>query len=331
MLRAVNPRLKNLGLQLLPWAVSACALVYVFGYRIDWHSIPKASENANVPLFVAITVWDKISFFLCWGLLQAMAVRRFLEPVPVREVMEVKGASELVRTVNNSLADATFLYGVTQLVRGASVAHVVAIASIPFVTHAFVLLIQVTVVLPFLPGGAERNMDVIFATALSWLIVIITTIGVQRGYLRRLVQRFEVGAWIDSVKPIEMLPFVGWFMLFGVYDVMIQGFASRAFGIHIDWLALVARIPIMYIALVLPSLGNFGTREIAWASLFEDFATRESLYAFALWTNAIFLAMHVLVGSLFLGRAISLVRAVRAARRQGVDLPNRILRHPIDS
>jgi len=331
MLRLVNPRLKNLGVQLLPWAVSACALVYVFGYKIDWHAIPEATENANMPLFVAITVWDKISFFVCWGLLQAMAVRRFLEPVPIRKVMAVKGASELVRTVNNSLADATFLYGVTQLVRSASVAHVVAIASIPFVTHAFALLIQVTIVLPFLEGGMEANKEVIVAAGLSWGVVIITTIGVQGGYVRRLVQRFEVGAWIDNVKPKEMLPFVGWFMLFAVYDVMIQGFASRAFGIEISWMALVARIPIMYIALVLPSLGNFGTREIAWASLFEDYAARESLYAFALWTNTIFLAMHVLVGSIFVGRAIALVRDVRAARREGVDLPNRILRHPIDS
>lgn len=331
MLRSVIARLKNLGVQILPWAVSACALVYVFGYKIDWHSIPKASENANVPLFVAITVWDKISFFICWGLLQAMAIRRFLEPVPIRKIMAIKGASELVRTVNNSLADATFLYGVTQLVRSASVAHVVAIASIPFVTHAFVLLIQVSIVLPFLAGGLAGNLDVTIAAGLSWGIVIIATIGVQGGYLRRLVQRFELGAWIDSVKPREMLPFVGWFMLFGIYDVMIQGLAARAFGIEIDWMALVARIPLMYIALVLPSLGNFGTREIAWASLFSDFGTRESLYAFALWTNTIFLAMHVLVGSIFLSRAISLVREVRAARREGVELPNRILRHPIDS
>ncbi len=331
MLRPVNPRLKSIGIQLLPWFVSACALIYVFGFRIDWHAIPEATDSANMPLFVAITVWDKISFFICWGLLQAMAVRRFIEPVPIRKVMAVKGASELVRTVNNSLADATFLYGVTQLVRSASVANVVAVASIPFVTHAFVLLIQVTIVLPLLSGGMAQNMDVVTAAGICWLVVIITTIGVRRGYLRRLVQRFEVGAWIDNVKPREMLPFVGWFMLFGIYDVMIQGFAARAFGLHIDWGALVARIPIMYIALVLPSLGNFGTREIAWASLFQEYGSRESLYAFALWTNSIFLAMHVLVGSIFLSRAMSLVREVRAARAKGVELPTRILRHPIDS
>ena len=75
--------------------VSAVALAYVFGYAIDWKAIPDATAQANVPLFVIITIADKMLFFLVWGFIQALAIRRFVEPVPVRKVLAVKGGSEL--------------------------------------------------------------------------------------------------------------------------------------------------------------------------------------------------------------------------------------------
>ncbi|MCP4038205.1 MAG: hypothetical protein GY733_14790 [bacterium] len=320
----------SIGRQLLPWTISIGAMVYVFGYRIDWQSIPDATANANLPLFIAITVFDKLSFFVVWGLFQAAAIRQFVERVPIREIMAVKGASELVRTVNNSLADATFLLGVAQLVRSAGVARVVAIASIPFVAHFAVLLIQATLALAVLEGGIGANRDVSVLVAFSWLAVIVIWVAVRWGYMRIALERLGIGGWIDTVKPRELIPYVAWFGLFGIYDVAIQGLAARSFGLDISWIALVARIPVMYFALLIPSLGNFGTREIAFATLFEEYGSRESLYAFALWTNTIFLAMHVIIGVVFLSRAIVLVREVREARELGTPVPQPILRDAID-
>ena len=305
-------------------------MVYVFGYRIDWQAIPEATADANLPLFIAITVFDKLSFFVVWGLFQAAAIRQFIERVPIRKIMAVKGASELVRTVNNSLADATFLLGCTQLLHSVGVARVVAIASIPFVTHFAVLLIQATAALPLLPGGATGNPDVLALVVLSWVVVGLVWVAYRWGYMKLAFEKLGIGGWIDTVKPRELLPYVGWFGVFGIYDVMIQGFAARSFGLEIDWIALVARIPVMYFALLIPSLGNFGTREIAFANLFEEYGSREALYAFALWTNTIFLAMHVVIGAVFLNRALVLVREVRAARKEGTPVPQPILRDAID-
>ena len=124
----------------------------------------------------------------------------------------------------------------------------------------------------------------------------------------------------------QLLPFVGWFVLFAIFDVAIQGAASRSFGVPISWLALMARIPILYLAISIPSLGNFGTREIAWRNLFEGYGDDASLYAFALWTNVIFLIMHALIGGLFFSRAVALVRGVRAARKQGEVIREPVLR-----
>lgn len=319
-------RLSNLLRRLLPWIVSAGTLGYVFGYAIDWQAIPDATAGANMPLFVGITIADKLMFFFVWGLLQAEAIRRFVEPVAVRDVLEVKGGSELVRTLNNSLADAVFMFGVSQLTRG-RMAAVVAVATIPFGCHFAVLLLQTTGALFFLEGDWSANRDVLTVVALGWLGVALVAVAQRVGFWRRLFQNSGLTAWIDRVRARDLLPFVGWFVLFAFFDVLIQGLASRAFGVSIPWIDLAARLPILYIVMSIPSLGNFGTREIAWAQSFADYGTREALIAFALWTNVVFLVMHAAIGVFFLSRALALVRDMRKARAEGDSLPKQPFLH----
>jgi hypothetical protein len=321
--------MRTLRRQLLPWLITAGALGYVFGYAIDWAAIPAATERANLPLFIGITVFDKIAFFLFWGFIQAGVIRKFIERVPVRNVLQVKGGAELVRTVNNGLADAAFFYGLSLLVPG-RLAAVVMASTLPFACHFGVLLLQATFSLALLPGGVTENADVATAVGLGWTLVAASFIAGQFGVWRRLMSTLGLTTWIGRVRFRELLPFVGWFVLFAIFDVTIQGLASRSFGVPIPWLALMARIPILYVAISIPSLGNFGTREIAWANLFEGHGEDAALYAFALWTNVIFLVMHALIGALFFGRAIALLRGVRQARQEGEEIRGPLLRDASD-
>ncbi|MCG8589409.1 MAG: hypothetical protein MJE66_08960 [Proteobacteria bacterium] len=315
--------------RLLPWAISAGALGYVFGYAIDWEAIPEATERANLPLFFFFTFLDKAAFFLVWGFLQAEVIRRFVEPVSMRSVFEVKGGSELLRTVNHSLADAAFLLGVAQLVR-ARVATVVIVATIPFGCHFLVLLLQATASLPFLAGGLAANRDVAIGVGVGWVVALGIFTASRLGLWQRAADASGIGSWWGRVRLIELAPFVGWFVLFTCFDVWVQGMASRAFGVEIDWLALASRIPLLYVALSLPSLGNFGTREIAWAQCFSEYAERETLVAYALWTNGAFLVLHVAIGILFLGRAVRLVRELRRARADGETVRPPLLHDAVD-
>jgi hypothetical protein len=242
--------------------------------------------------------------------------------------MEVKGGSELVRTLNNSLADAAFMFGVSQLTRG-KMAAVVAVATIPFGCHFGVLLLQTTLALSFLEGGWEGNRDVVAVVAFGWLGVAAVAVAQRVGFWRRLFRNSGLTAWIERVRTRDLLPFVGWFVVFAFFDVLIQGLASRAFGVTIPWLDLAARLPILYIVMSIPSLGNFGTREIAWAESFADYGTRETLISFALWTNVVFLVMHAAIGIFFLSRALALVRDMRKARAAGDDLPREPFLHDV--
>jgi hypothetical protein len=315
--------------RLLPWAISAAALGYVFGYATDWDALVRATEGANLPLYLGYTVADKMIFFLWWGILQAAVVRRFVAPVSIRELIAVRGGAELLRTVNNPVADAGFLYGVLRLTQG-RIAAVVAVATIPLATHFFILLLQATLSLAFLRGGPAANRDILVAVSISWTLLACIFVAMRTGLWERKVASTRFGAWTRNLSFRTMAPFVGWFALLAAFDVMIQGLASRAFGIEIEWWALAGRIPLLYVALSLPSFGNYGTREITWSFCFAEFADRDVLVAYAFATNTVFLMLHVVIGVIFLPRALALISEIRRARREGVKVPRPLIHDASD-
>lgn len=302
----------------LPWLVSAALLAYVFGWATDWVRLQQALLAANVPLFLALATLDRLVFFAIWTWLQALALRRFVSHVPVRSVFAVRGGSELIRTLSNPASDAAFFMGLARLA-GGRLDAVLGVALVPTLIHFLVMLVVMTLALPFVEGGFAANRATWITAATLWGIVFALALGVRLSArvripipglvaLRRWMERF-------SFRDLRIF-FLGFFVL-ALFDIGVQGLASRAFGIHIDWLALAARIPILYLALAIPTLGNFGTREVAWSSLFAEFGNRDELLAYALGVNAVFLVINLLLGLLFLPRALQLLDTMRRARREG--------------
>jgi len=315
--------------RILPWIVSLSALVYVFGFATDWERLTHATAQANLPVFILVASLDKLVFFLVWAWMQAEALRRLVTPVPRREVLSVRAGSELFRAISNPLADAAFLLGVSRLT-GGRLDAIVTVALVPFVTHLLVLLIQLTVALPLLPGGAEENRLVAITALLGWLGVGLVALGLRFAPARRMPGVGRALAWLDQIPARQLMPFVGWFLVLAAFDVAIQGVATRAFGTPIPWVILAGRIPLLYLALAIPSVGNFGVREFSWAELYAEFGDRDALIAYAFATNAIFLFWNVVIGVLFLRRALALVTEVRRTRQSGEPVPAPMLHDALD-
>lgn len=316
---------------ILPWIVSAGLLFYVFNVATDWERLRAATERANLPLFLAYTTADRAAFFVVWALLQAAALRRFVAHVPVHSIIAIRGGSELLRAVSNPLSDGAFFLGLRELT-GGRLEAVLAAALVPAICHFLVLALQVTVTLPFLPGSFDSNRDVFIAAGITWFVVLVLAIGVRISATGSTLipGAKRVRNWLKRFPLREIRPFFFGFLAFTIFDVVIQGLASRAFGVDIAWTALAARIPLLYLALVTPSLGNFGTRELAWAGLFSEFGERDALIAYAFAVNSVFLILNVLIGTLFIKRALELVGEVRRARKAGEPTPAPLLRDPAD-
>jgi hypothetical protein len=327
----MNPTGSAAWRSVVPWIVSACLLVYVFGWATDWERLRAATERANLPLFVLCATADRLAFFGIWTWLSAAALRRFVVHVPVRSVFAIRGGSELARVVSNHLSDAAFFLGIVRLA-GGRIDAVVASALVPVVSHFFVMLVQMTLALPFLDGGLAGNPVVVGVAGTLWAIMATGALAV---WLFRSGRVSFPGieslvAWLDRFPLRELAPFLWGFTALALFDVQIQWLASRAFGVPIDWVSLAARIPIVYLSFIIPTLGNFGTRELAWAASFADYGPRDALIAYALAINTIFLVLNALLGVMFLGRALELIRAVRQARREGEPVPRPILHDPTD-
>jgi hypothetical protein len=311
----------------VPWAVSAALLAYAFGWATDWSRLGQALANADVPLLLVCATADRLAFFAIWSWLWAAALRQFVANVPVSAVVAVRGGSELLRTVSNPLSDAAFFLGLVRLAGGRFEA-VVSAAIVPTLTHFVVMVLQMTLMLPFL--GDDRR-DVLVGTGIGWAVLLGAAAAAAlaaRGVLRWRAAA-AIRSWLERFPFRTLWPFWIGFTALSVFDVLIQGLASRAFGIPIGWVELAARLPLVYFSFLIPTLGNFGTRELAWAALYSDFGTRDALVAYAFSINAIFLALNLAIGIIFLPRALELVAAVRQARRAGEPIA-RPLHDPTD-
>jgi len=313
--------------RIAPWGISLAALIWVFG-RTDWGKLVAATEGANLPVFLAVVVADKAVFFLVWALVQAEAIRRFVVPVSRKEVLSIRAGSELFRAINNPLADAAFLVGVARL-SGGKLEAVVAAGLIPFASHLLVLLTQASLMLPWLPGGIAANRDVFLTAVIGWSLVAAVSLLLRGRALRKNEMGERAVQWLDGVRARDFLPFLACFAALGAFDVTIQGLASRAFGVPIPWSALIARIPMLYLALSVPSVSNFGVREFTWATLFADHGSQDTLFAYAFATNTVFLLLNVMIGALFFRRAFELASEVRRTARRR-ELPQPLLHDAID-
>ena len=315
----------------LAWGVSAALLFYVFGYATEWDRLLAALREADIPRFLLFATADRLAFFVIWTWLSAAALRRFVAHVPVRSVIAVRGGSELARAVSNPLSDAAYFLGLVHL-SGGRLDAVIASALVPVVTHTFVMLVQMTLALPFQEGGVGRIPGLTLAAALAWLAMGGLAAALWGARTGRLETRWiaAINAWLERFPLRELTPFLLGFAALALFDIHIQWLASHAFGVPIDWMALAARLPVLYLTFAIPTLGNFGTRELAWAGLFGEYADRDHLIAYAFSINAIFLVLNVLIGVIFLSRALELIRAVRQARREGERLPRVIVGDPTD-
>ena len=197
---------------LLPWVVSIGLLLYVFNWATDWDRLKTATDQANLPLFLAFAAADRLAFFVVWSLLQAATLRRFVTHVPVRSVVAIRGGSELLRAISNPLSDAAFFLGLGRLT-GGKLEAVLAAALVPGICHLLVLTLQVTVAMPFLEGGFAANRDVFITAGITWTIVLVVAIGVRVSatHPTRVPGAQRVRDWLDRFPIREIRPFFIWF------------------------------------------------------------------------------------------------------------------------
>ncbi len=121
---------------------------------------------------------------------------------------------------------------------------VIASALIPGICHYTVMLVQMTIALPFQRAGADESVvtSVAVTVGVMWALLVTGAVSVAlvRSGRLRSPRIAVIAAWLERFPPQRIAPLLVGFAALAVFDIHIQWLASRAFGVALDWSALAA-------------------------------------------------------------------------------------------
>ncbi len=187
-------------------------------------------------------------------------------------------------------------------------------------TGLLALFVMALVVLPFRPAG--------FPAELAWTIGLICIVGIAAGLalidgrlLRGLIHRLPSSLQKKGDGFLEKFALAihrcGWralgaallvSVLFNLIQVGWWAAAARALGLDIAYSYLLLIVPVMALAVLVPSIGGLGVREnlspalFAGASLIAEQAVALTLLVFALERVASLLGAPIYLASLWRGK-----------------------------
>lgn len=100
--------------------------------------------------------------------------------------------------------------------------------------------------------------------------------------------------------PLPLLAELGALRLvFGLIFLVLIGAACRAFGVLVPWAYLLASVPLLLIAAMVPSVAGLGTGQIAFLEIFKAYGDKETLLACSLALSAGMLVLRATMGLVF--------------------------------
>lgn len=198
------------------------------------------------------------------------------------------------------------------------------------ITGLVMLFIMALLVLPFRPDG--------FSPQLTWIILISCLAGLMASFILlegSLIRRF--GAWLPGklspvgdgpvAKVMQAVQGCGWRAIAGalgvstIFNLMLVGWwyaAGRALGFEIPYSHYLLVVPLLSLALLVPSVGGLGVREVLAPYLFTT-ANLDSGDAAAQAVALSLLVFIIMRTASLLGAPVYIVSTLRRGRPKPLD------------
>ncbi|MGB3715305.1 MAG: lysylphosphatidylglycerol synthase transmembrane domain-containing protein [Candidatus Promineifilaceae bacterium] len=193
------------------------------------------------------------------------------------------------------------------------------------ITGLVMLFVMALLVLPFRPEG--------FPTTLAWIILISCLAGLSASLILlqgSLIRRF--GAWLPGklspvgdgpvARVLQAVQGCGWKAIAGalgvstVFNIMLVGWwyaAGQALGYEIPYTHYLLVVPLLSLALLVPSIGGLGVRELLAPYLFTS-ANLDSSDAAAQAVALSLLVFIIMRAASLLGAPVYIISTVRRGR-----------------
>ncbi len=294
--------------RLLPWAVAAALLVWVFsGIPVGefWAALGRGQFSWYIPSMLCLMT----GIFLADTLAISRTFSWFTAPMPYSTVLKIRGASYLMSVVNYNLG------------QGAIVLFANRAKGVPYgrATGTVLLLMGISLVVLLLMSGvglfvADAPKAVAFR---PYVVAMLSAFGLYLSVIAakpRFLYRWSVArpmldaglrghlAAMAVRAPHMLLVFLAHYL------------TMRAFGIHIPVLAFVSTMPFVSLMSAIPiSPQGLGTTQYAAVYFFSSFASgspaeqKATVLAYSLTTSVLAILFMLGTGLVFLRAGMALL------------------------
>ncbi len=298
----------------LPWLLTAAIASFLFR-RWDLRRVVETLAQARWGLFLALMVPWSMTYLALDTAAVTQAARRFLADVRWAEILPARAATYVLSLVNGNVAQG----GLAVWLAGRLSVPVLAAAGV-FLFLAFVEISQLVLYSTIgvaLTGtrvpGLARFQAIALAVLVAWL-----------AWAARRPARDSRGdagllSAFSRARVPDYLAILGIKSLSLGLAILVHWQALRLFGIEVPLLALLANLPLVFLASAVPLSAGKLHASVAWALLFGAWAPEEKLGAYSLASHLTFLVLNALLGLAFVPRVGREIwdQAERYARSRG--------------
>lgn len=284
---------------LLPWILT----VLIFAYLFRKWPVAKVVESfaaARWGLYLALMAPYSVAYFMIDTLAVTTAVRRFHAPVRYRDILPVRAVTYVLALVNSNVGQGGLALW---LHRRAGVPFLAMAGTILFL--AFVEVYQLVLyssVGVAIAGTRLPGMGTVYFVAYALLAAFL-------GYFNGLGALGVARPAPGLLSTFGRARLTDYLLILAIKSTSLglaiatHWAALQLFGMHVPFDALLANLPLVFLASAVPLTVAKLHASVAWAYLLEQYAPGEGLIAYSVAAHLTFLVMNALIGVAFLPRA----------------------------
>lgn len=316
--RSVRQRL----LKLLPWVITLGIFIVIFR-RVPIPELLEALAQAHLRPYLALMAPYSMIYCLVDTFVLTRAITWFHQPVRYARVLPVRAAAYILSLLNPGLG------------QGGTAFYIHRREGVPFVemvgTIVFLVVIEFGQLALYAAIGIFIIQPQLAAVFAPFYVVFIAAFAIALTYVRhgfapllRVLQALSRLAGRERhdtprssgprARILHTLQSAGLrhYLLALLYKapnfflaILVHYLAVQQFGLQIPFLALLAFLPVVFLAASLPiTVAHLGTSQAAWLFFFSAYGAEARLLAYSLAAHFTFMMLNSLIGLCFLRQAL---------------------------
>ena len=282
---------------IIPWALTILLFVFLFS-RIPVDQVIATLQQAQWGLYLAVLFPYSCLYLLLDTAAVTIAVRRFHAPVKYTEMIPVRAVTYVLSLVNHNVA------------QGGLALWLWRKENIPFLgiasTMVFLAFLEISDLILVSSIGAGIAGTAVPGLSESYFVLYAVLAGIVfyfRGLKLLGVQRPAPGllSTFDKARIVDYLAILSFKATALLLAAVLNWAAVGFFGMDIPFFAMLANLPLIYLASAVPlTVAKLGTAQAAWVFLLGSYAPEANLLAYSLCAHLMFLVMNAFLGVCFL-------------------------------